>query len=173
MATRAAIRYELGCNMETAPILTRLWDHGWLCRDLVKLTPASSDLALIEQYLASPAFHTSFLPNDKDETGIHGPFVAGRILVEDYVPLQQADLEQYLGSIELSDTPSDDVVERTKMLAHIRSAFNENSKCYILRRDERDKELFHDWGFVLFIFRELLFVGSACDSLDRFIIGYD
>jgi hypothetical protein len=67
--------------MESAPILVRLWDYGCLCRDFVKLAQASSDIALIEQYVASSAFHTSFLPNEKGETGkeeagIHGPFLA-------------------------------------------------------------------------------------------------
>jgi hypothetical protein len=159
--------------MATARIIARLWDYGWLCRDSVKLSSAHSDLALIEGYVASLAFHTSFLPNDKDETGIHGPFIADRIHADDYVPLQQADLEVYLGSIKLSRTPGDDVVERAKMLPRLRSAFDGGRRCYILRRDERDKELFHDWGFVLLVFRELLFANSERDTLDRFIIGYD
>jgi hypothetical protein len=86
--------------METAPILTRLWDYGWLCRDRLKLPEAASDADLIEQYVASPAFHTSFLPNDKDETGIHGPFVAERITAADFVPLHQVELGPYLESVE-------------------------------------------------------------------------
>jgi len=159
--------------METAPIVIHLWDYGWLCHDSVELVPALSDSALIGQYLASRAFHTSFIPSNKDETGIHGPFVASRIHAEDYVPLQQADLERYLGSIELSETPGDDVAERAKLLSHLRGEFDGGRKCYILRRDERDKELFHDWGFVLWIFREFLFADSQRGSLERFIIGYD
>src|SRR6516164_10981859 len=102
----------VGVTMKTAPILVRLWDYGWLCCDWVKLTQASSDAALLEQYLASPAFHTSFLPNDKDETGIHGPFVAERITSANFVPFREADLGQYLESVRLSDTPGDDVAER-------------------------------------------------------------
>jgi hypothetical protein len=159
--------------METAPILARLWDYGWLCRDSMKLAGASSDVALIEQYVASRAFHTSFPANDKDETGIHGPFLAERIKAADFQPLEQAELEHYLESIRLSETEGDDAVERGKMLPHLRSAFEGGHRCYILRRDERDKQLFHEWGFVLSVFRELLFVGPKRDSLERFIIGYD
>lgn len=159
--------------METAPIIARFWDYGWIGRDSVKLAPASSDSALIERYVASPAFHTSFLPNDKDETGIHGPFLANHIHADDYVPIQQAELEHYLESIELSETVGDDVVERAKMLPHLRGAFDGGRRCYILRRDERDKELFHEWGFVLWLFREFLFVSNERDSVDRFVIGYD
>ena len=55
--------------MDTAPIVTRLWDYGWLCHDTVQLSAAASDLELVQKYVASPAFHTSFLPSDKDETG--------------------------------------------------------------------------------------------------------
>lgn len=159
--------------MGTAPIVTRLWDYGWLCRDSVRLAAAASDLELVKQYVASPSFHTSFLPSDKDETGIHGPFVASRIHAEDYIPLREADLESYLGSVELSETRGDDENERAKVLPHLHSAFAAGCRCFVLRRDERDKELFHDWGFVLWVFREFLFTGMRPDSLERLVIGYD
>ncbi len=159
--------------METAPTLVRLWDYGWLCRDWVKLAGASSDAALIEQYVAARAFHTSFLPNDKDETGLHGPFVAERITAADFVALQEAELEHYLESVHLSETPGDDVAECAKVLPHLRGAFEGDRRCYVLSRDERNRELFHEWGFVLYVFREFLFVGPERDCMERFIIGYD
>jgi hypothetical protein len=159
--------------MDTAPILTRLWDYGWLYRDTVELSAVASDLELVQQYVTSPAFHTSFLPSDKDETGIHGPFEAGRISAEDYIPLHEADLESYLASIELSETPGADAAERAKLFTHLQGAFAGGRRCYVLRRDERDKELFHEWGFVLCFFREFLFAGSERDRLERFVIGYD
>lgn len=159
--------------METAPILTRLWDYGWLCRDRVKLPGAASDAALIEQYVASPAFQTSFLPNDKDETGIHGPFVAERITAADFVPLPQVELGPQLESVELSDTPGEDAAERAKVSPHLQAAFEGGRRCYVLRRDERNRELFHEWGSVLFVFREFLFIGAERDSVERFVIGYD
>jgi hypothetical protein len=162
-----------GVSMETAPILTRLWDYGWLCRDRVRLASASSDEELIEQYAASRAFHTSFVPNDKDETGIHGPFAAGRITAADFVPLSEGELGEYLESIQLSDTPGDDVAERAKILPHLRIAFERGCRCYVLSRDERNRELFHEWGFVLHIFREFLFIGPERDCVERFVIGYD
>ena len=159
--------------MGTAPIVERLWDFGWLCHDTVQLTAAASDLELVQQYVASPAFQTSFLPSNKDETGIHGPFEAGRISADNYIPLQEADLESYLASVKLSETPGDDVAERAKLLPHLRSAFAGGRRCFVLRCDERDKELFHDWGFVLWVFREFLFAGPQRASLERFVIGYD
>jgi hypothetical protein len=159
--------------METAPLVTRLWDYGWLGHDTVKLQAAVSDAALIEQYVASSAFHTSILPSDKDETGIHGPFLANGIGAGDFLPLTETELENYLKTIEFSVTPGADDVARDKMLTHLSGAFQGGKRCFILRRDERDKELFHDWGFVLLVFREFLFIGSARDRLDRFFIGYD
>jgi hypothetical protein len=159
--------------MNTAPIVERVWEYGWLCRDSVQLTVAPSDVALIEQYVTSPAFQTSFLPSDKDETGIHGPFVADRIKAEDYISLQEHDLERYLGTIEFAGTPGEDNIERAKLLPHLRSAFAGGQRCYVLRRDERNKELFHDWGEVIWIFRELLFIGPDRDRLVRLILGMD
>ena len=159
--------------METAPIITGLWDYGWLRHDSVELTPVISDLLLIEQYIASHEFCASFLPIVKYETGIHGPFVADSIHAEDFIPLQRADLEHYLDSIELSETPDDDVIERVKMLHHLGNAFDGGRKCFILKYDERDKALFHEWGFVLCIFREFLFTDSQRGRLERFIVGYD
>jgi hypothetical protein len=159
--------------MENTPILVRLWDYGWLCRDRVKLAGALSDGALIEQYVASPAFHTSFLPNDKDETGIHGPFVAERITAADFVPIKETDLGQCLESIHLSDTPDEDVAERAKILPYLRAQLNKGRTGYVLQRDERNSELFHEWGFVLFVFREFLFIDPGRDCVERFVIGYD
>src|SRR2546421_6161446 len=126
--------------MESAPIVTRLWDYGWLCRDSVKLAAAPSDTVLLEQYVASPAFHTSFPPSDKDETGIHGPFLADRIKAADFVPLEEANLEHYLESVQLSETPGQDKAERTKILPHLRSAFGGGCRCYTLKPDERNTE---------------------------------
>jgi hypothetical protein len=159
--------------MDTTTVVADLWDYGWLCHDSLKLTAALSDSELVRQYVASSAFHTSFLPGDKDETGIHGPFAADRIHTQDFIPLLETDLQSYLESLKLAENPSDDVIARAKLLPHLRAAFAGGRRCYVLRRDERDKELFHDWGFVLWLFREFLFVGPERDELERFVIGYD
>ena len=93
----------------------------------------SSDAALIEQYVASPAFHTSFLPNDKDESGLHGPFVAERVTAADFVPLREVELGSYLESVELSDTPGEDTAQPAKVSPHLRAAFEGGRRCYVLR----------------------------------------
>jgi hypothetical protein len=69
--------------------------------DCITFARAPSDAALIEEYVNSPALHTSFLPSDKDETGIHGPFMANQVKPSDFVLLTEAGLEYYLESAQL------------------------------------------------------------------------
>jgi hypothetical protein len=160
-------------HMQPTAIVIGLWDYGWLSHDSIKLTAAPSDGALLQQYITSSNFHTSFLPSDKDETGIHGPFLIERLKPSDFLPLEETDLEHYLESIKLSERPGEDEAECAKVQPYLRSEFVRGWRCYILKMDERHKELFHDWGFAFCIFREFLFVGPQRDSLERFIIGYD
>jgi hypothetical protein len=159
--------------MNRSPIIVRLWDYGWLCRDIVELQPAASDTKLIEEYVTSSAFHHSFLPSDKDEAGIHGPFSADRITAADFVPLHLSDLETYLRSVEVSERPGEDEEERAKIMPPLQRAFEGGSRCYLLRVDERNGELFHDWGWVFVLFREFVFISSERSHLERFIVGYD
>lgn len=153
--------------------LVGLWDYGWLSHDTVVLSAATSDAALIEQYVASPFFHTSFLPSDKDETGIHGPFLAHRITPADYVPLKDSGLAHYLESVALSGRHGENEMERAKVFPYLQRMMQQGFRCYVLKVDERNKELLHDWGFVFTIFREILFAGAGRDRLERFVIGYD
>ncbi len=95
--------------MTTCPVITSIWDYGWLAGDEVEFPQTDSDRDLIERYVASPAFHTSFLLSDKDETGIHGPFIADRIAPSDFVPFAESALEEYLAALLYSpewDSPA-------------------------------------------------------------------
>ncbi|MCX7008371.1 MAG: hypothetical protein NTY53_14175 [Kiritimatiellaeota bacterium] len=95
--------------MTTCPTITIIWDYGWLAGDVLELPQTDTERELIERYVASPAFHTSFLPSDKDETGIHGPFIADRIEASDFVPFKESALEQYLATLLYSpewDSPA-------------------------------------------------------------------
>ena len=155
------------------PIVVHLCDYIWLANDSVQLPIAPSDTALLAQYVVSPAFHTSFLPSDNDETGIHGPFLADRIKPSDFMPLEEPELEDYLASVQFSQTPEEDETQRARVLPDLRSPFQRGSRCFVLKVDERNEELFHDWGWVFTIFRELVFAASERDCLERFIIGCD
>lgn len=161
--------------MNLAPVIARLWDYGWLCRDCVKLPEAQSDQALIQSYIASLSFHTSFLPSEKDGTGIHGPFVAAHLCSSDYVPSDERSLDAYLEQLRLSEEftspPSTDQWSATIQFLH--DPFKTGCRCYVLKYDETHSELFHDWGFVFTVFREFLFIGAHLNSIERFVIGYD
>jgi len=161
--------------MTTCPVITSIWDYGWLAADDVELPQADSDHELLERYVASPAFHTSFLPSDKDETGIHGPFIADRIAASDFVPLEESALEEYLAALLYSpewDSPAS-AEQFAAVLDQLRKPFAQGMRCFLLRFDESRSDLHHDWGFVLTLFREFLFLGRRPGLIARLIIGYD
>lgn len=161
--------------MTNCPIITRIWDYGWLARDHVELPPQDSDGELLESYIASPAFHTSFLPSDKDETDIHGPFFAGRIAASDFLPFEEPALEEYLAALLYStkwDSPAS-TEQFAAVLDQLRKPFAQNLRCVVLRFDERRSDLHHEWGFVLTVFREFLFLGHRPGLITRYVIGYD
>lgn len=159
--------------MEAAPLIARLWDHGWLGRDWLELLESPSDSILMERYVASRAFHSSFLPNDEDESGIHGPFAAAGNTAADFILLPEVDLEPYLEAVRLCGGSSDDAEARARVASHLRAAFQEGRRCYVLRFDETNRELFHEWGSVFLVFREFLSVDSARRGVVRFVVGYD
>lgn len=161
--------------MTTCPVITTIWDCGWLAGNEVELPSAGSDGELLERYVASPMFHTSFLPSDKDETGIHGPFIADRIVASDFVPLEESVLKEYLEALLYS--PEWDSAASPEQFAavldQLRKPFAQGTRCFLLRFDESSSDLHHDWGFVLTVFREFLFLGRRPGLITRFVIGYD
>jgi hypothetical protein len=161
--------------MTTGTIITPIWDYGWLAGDDVEFPPAASDRELLERYVSSPAFHTSFIPSDRDETGIHGPFIADRIVASDFVPLKESALEEYLAALLYSsewDSPAS-AEQFAAVLGQLRKPFAQGMRCFLLRFDESRSDLHHDWGFALTVFREFLFLGRRPGVIARFVIGYD
>ena len=161
--------------MTACSVITHIWDYGWLAGDDVELPQTDSDGELLQRYVASSAFHTSFLPSDKDETAIHGPFFADRIAASDFVPFQESALAKYLAALLYSpewDSPAS-AEQFAAVLDQLRKPFAQNSRCFMLRFDENRSDLHHDWGFVLTVFREFLFLGNRPGLITRFVIGYD
>ena len=116
-----------------------------------------------------------FLPSDRDETGIHGPFIADRIVASDFVPLKESALEEYLADLLYStewDSPAS-AEQFAAVLNQLRKPFAQGMRCFFLRFDESRSDLHHDWGFVLTVFREFLFLGRRPGVIARFVIGYD
>lgn len=152
---------------------TRLWDYGWIFHDTVELCPASTEIELIEQYCSSQSFHLSFLPSEKDETGLHGPFLAERISYQDYHPLSAPDILGYVEGIEFANDPSDDREAHELILGEMRETLKTAKNCFALRFTEENSDQFHGWGSVFFVFREILVPHIGTHSLERFVIGYD
>jgi hypothetical protein len=161
--------------MTTFPVITCIWDFGWLVGDELQVPPGTSDHDLLEYYVASSAFHTSFLSSDLDETGIHGPFLANRITAGDFTVFEETALEEYLKTLfyspELNIPASAE--QFATVLDHLRKPFAEGMRCFLLRFDESRSDLQHDWGFVLMTFREFLFLDHRAGFIKRFVIGYD
>jgi hypothetical protein len=166
---------QIGKEMHSFPIITGIWDYGWLAGDDgVECPHTSSDREMLRCYLNSKEFHTSFLPSEKDETGIHGPFVADRISENDFVPFAASDLEGYLAALLYSpewDSPASSE-QFDAVLEQLRIPFEEGMRCYNLRFDESRSDLQHEWGSTFVVFRELLFVDDK-RRMKRFVIGYD
>lgn len=161
--------------MNTAPIIARIWDYGWLCHDQVELPKQSSDALLVAAYVASSCFHTCFLPTDKPETGLHGPFHASQISADDFVAHDQLSLEPYIKELLFSkewESPAS-ADQFAAVLRLLSEPFAGGARCYVLRRTETERECQHDWGFVFVVFREILFVDDRRTSIDRYVIGYD
>jgi hypothetical protein len=164
-----------GPSMSACPIIAHIWDYGWLAGDEVEVPGGNTDLDVLKHYVTSLAFHTSFLPADKDETGIHGPFLADRITASDFEPFEEAALEAYLKALLYSPEWERPAIPEQfdAVLSRLRKPFAEGMRCYHLRLDENHSDLHHDWGFVLTIFREFLFLGQRPGFISRFVIGYD
>lgn len=125
--------------MDTAPIIAPIWDYGWLCRDQMDFPQESSDRALVDAYLNSARFHTSFLPTDKRETGLHGPFQASLIVSDDFVAFEQHALDGYLKDVLCSDEwempASDDQLAAVARL--LSEPFSHGARCYHTERFEQ------------------------------------
>lgn len=159
--------------MTESNIVKRLWDYGWITQDNLQFSACESDIDLLGQYIQSEAFHTFFIPGDGDFSEIHGPFEVSKLNISSFVPLELDKLSTYLSTIEFADSEEDDVVARSEILEVLSPEFSTITSSYRLNVDESNKEMFHDAGFVLWIFREVLFLNAPKGQLKRFVIGYD
>lgn len=159
--------------MSQSPKTTQLWDYGWIHHDEVELPAATSVGELIEHYCASPSFHLSFLPSDKDETGLHGPFLVEKIAPADFVPLAPPGIPSYVEEIKFADEGDDDAEAHAIIFQEMREALETCTGCFVLKFTEANTDRFHEWGFVFSVFREILVPDLERKCLQRFAIGYD
>jgi len=149
------------------------WRYGWVKHDTLVFAIGGSDHQLLEAYVASPQFRASFINSEATESELHGPFLATRLRAEDFQPLQKAELAGNVSTIALSDEPGADEVARSAILSILLQGFVGNARCYVLQHTEEAKELQHECGWGLTVFREFVFTGKDGGTLERYIVGYD
>lgn len=156
--------------------LISLWDYGWLDYNEIKLLPCAQPLDLIEAYLSSNTFGTSFVgPELDDAPTLHGPFIRPsvastnfQLLDSDTFFAQIHHIRQPEGFFEPVDEEQWHTVEEL-----VTELERQNQWLIMLNLTEDDTDKFHDWGFVLTIFREFLLANPNSENVVRLVFGYD
>jgi hypothetical protein len=157
------------------PILP-LWDYGWLDYNEFNLPAYEKWQDAITSYLGSENFETSFVgPELEHSSELHGPFWRSFITANDFELLSVAEFYEQIRRIRHPDGFSKAVSdEQWQAVEHLIGEVQPRYMWLIrLRLTEDDSDKFHDWGFVLTIFREFLLVNAKSDQVSRLVFGYD
>lgn len=153
-----------------------LWDYGWLDYNEIRLPPCNQPRQLIDAYLNDEGFGTSFVGRELDrEPAIHGPFRRTLITANDFqivdfniLYTQIRRVRQWQGSDEPPDEAQWLAVENLLTILGSRYRW-----FFMLRLTEEDADKFHDWGFVLWLFREFLLANPNSENTARLVFGFD
>lgn len=158
--------------------LLALWDYGWLDHNEFQLTACYDSQKLIESYLSSKYFGSSFVGPTLEETEapeLHGPFWRSKITVNDFQLIGSDEFYDRVQEIRqptgFTSAASDEQWQAVNLLI---SKLKVQYKWFFnLQLTEQDSEKFHDWGFVLTIFREFLLANPDSKNVSTIIFGYD
>jgi hypothetical protein len=157
--------------------LLSLWDdYGWLDYKEIKLSPCNRPEQLIDTYLSSNIFGTSFVgPELDDAPTLHGPFWRTSITADDF---QVVDSDTFYAQIRSLRHPEAlDMPATEEQWAAVENLISELKSQYrwlfILRLTEDDADKLHDWGFVLWVFREFVLANPNSENVARLVFGYD
>jgi hypothetical protein len=156
--------------------LLHLWDFGWLDFHDLKIDVPVSPEEFVARYLCSNAFGTSFVGPALDVMpDLHGPFRRSAVEASHFKMLSTAQLEAHLAEIRnIADFGAPPTLEQwTPVEDRILSMHRANAWTLALALDERDKEQFHDWGSILWLFREYVFATPGSCAAYRAVFGYD
>ena len=164
------------CYVKTTDNLIGLWDFGWLDHGEVKLRKADTWQDVVDRYIESDAFQTSFLPPDQKDPGIHGPFKHDAIGKDDFELLSIDEFYEQIQQIRQPGgftQPADD--EQWRQVLDLLAKVQPRYEWLIrLRLDEHDIGRFHDWGFVLgIIFREFVLANPDSERAYRLVFSLD
>jgi hypothetical protein len=155
--------------------LLPLWDYGWVDCGQISLPGIQSPSDAPRAYLRSPDFGTSFVgPKRDDFSDIHGPFRRDTLSEQDFVALNETEFRRQVASIRhpqgFSEAASDYQWRPIEML--VSDVCRGSVAIYMLRFTEQSRDRFHDWGHVLYVFREFLCLAPDL-SATRIVFGYD
>lgn len=156
--------------------LLPLWDYGWLDHDEITLAPCSQPRELIDAYLQSNYFGSSFVGPSTDHTSdLHGPFWRSLITPNDFRLIGAAEfadqvqrVRQPEGFPEPVDSEQWQAVET--LVAQLQQKY---SWLIALGLTEDDTGRFHEWGYVHSIFREFILANPDSAPVSRLVFGYD
>jgi hypothetical protein len=172
------VRRFLSGNIMSQPArhLLQLWDFGWLDHNEFNLPACDEWRDTITSYLGSESFATSFVgPDLEHEPELHGPFWRSLITINDFELLSVAGFYEHVRRIRhpkgFLEAVSD---EQWQAVEHLVGEMQPRYVWLIrLRLTEDDSDKFHDWGYVLTIFREFLLVNPRSEQVLRLVFGYD
>lgn len=151
--------------------LLSLWDnYGWLDYNEIKLSPCNRPEELVDAYLSSNSFGTSFVgPELDDAPTLHGPFWRTSITADDF---QVIDSDTFYAQIRSVRQPASE--EQWAAVENLISKLKSQYQwLFMLRLTEDNADKFHDWGFVLSVFREFILANPNSENVARLVFGYD
>ena len=156
--------------------LLQLWDYGWLDYNKFELPACADWQAAVTSYLDSESFATSFVGPDLEHAPeLHGPFWRSLITVDDFELLNVAEFYDQIRRIRhpegFSESASDEQWQAVEQL--VGKVQPRYTWLIRLHLTEDDEDKFHDWGFVLTIFREFLLANPKSEQVSRLVFGYD
>lgn len=155
--------------------LQLLWDFGWVDYEPVLLAGVDTASNAPSAYVSSPAFGTSFVgPQRDDFSDIHGPFRREAVSAADFAVLSPIEFRRKVSELRQPDgfaEPASDEQWAT-VEAVLADICDRCIAIYMLRLTEQDHDRFHDWGYVLTIFREFILVEPDL-TVTRLVFGYD
>lgn len=156
--------------------LIPLWDYGWCEHRIIEPSIGSEDVGVVENYLSSPQFGTSFIyPEPGENPELHGPFLRSAIRVSHFEPIPMSEVLPALRRI-CYESP-DSILVTSEQWNELERLANEvlmrNELAYRLLLTVQDTEIQHEWGWVILDFHEFIFANTQSQQIERLVIGYD
>ena len=146
-----------------------LWEFGWCDYDRLVIPQTKVAEDVIRAYLQSHDFGVDCQLRPEPE--LHGPFWRAQISEVDFELISPERFEELIEPIRRIETVSDERWQAIqRLVSEVRAG---NSWFFSLRFTEDDSDRFHDWGWVLGLFREFICASPDSGFAERLVFGYD